>query len=223
VVLGTEGDDILSGGSGNDMLCGFGGNDVLYGGSGNDILVGGSGWDQLYGESGGDTLYGEPGEVLDGGTGRNHVIVAQPTPTPTEVPPTPTPTEVPPTPTEAPPTPSDEAPPQITFQYALGAVTFTIVGPSCNVNYRIENGPPGGTVQVDFDRTNGSGFTLFTVVLDDNGNLTGVISNQVTEGQVVDFGRVLTADGTKELVRDGHDELCGEPFATSPDKYALLT
>jgi hypothetical protein len=80
VVLGTDGTDVLSGGSGNDLLCGFGGDDTLYGGSGNDILVGGLGADQLYGESGGDTLYGDAFDtVLDGGTGRNHVIVTQPT------------------------------------------------------------------------------------------------------------------------------------------------
>jgi hypothetical protein len=80
VVVGTEGNDILYGGSGNDLLCGFGGDDVLYGGSGNDILVGGLGADQLYGESGGDTLYGDAFDtVLDGGTGRNQVIVTQPT------------------------------------------------------------------------------------------------------------------------------------------------
>lgn len=78
VVLGTEGGETLSGGSGNDLLCGFGGNDVLLGGSGNDTLVGGPGADQLFGESGGDTLYGTKGEVLDGGTGRNQVLMQQP-------------------------------------------------------------------------------------------------------------------------------------------------
>ncbi|MBA2453704.1 MAG: hypothetical protein H0V47_11070 [Chloroflexia bacterium] len=80
VVLGTDGPDVLSGGSGNDLLCGFGGDDTLYGGSGNDILAGGPGVDQLYGESGGDTLYGDAFDpVLNGGTGRNQVIVTQPT------------------------------------------------------------------------------------------------------------------------------------------------
>lgn len=85
VVLGTDGPDTLSGGTGNDLLCGFGGDDVLYGESGNDVLVGGSGADQLYGESGGDTLYSDTDDtVLDGGTGRNQILVAEVARTPCE-------------------------------------------------------------------------------------------------------------------------------------------
>lgn len=81
VVIGAEGDDVLSGGSGNDVLCGFSGNDILIGGSGNDTIVGGPGADQLRGESGGDTLYGDAFDtVLDGGTGRNQIIIAEPPP-----------------------------------------------------------------------------------------------------------------------------------------------
>ncbi|MFC0710934.1 glycosyl hydrolase family 28-related protein [Azorhizophilus paspali] len=62
-IVGTEGDDsltgnamaeILDGGSGNDSLAGDLGNDMLRGGAGDDILNGGLGRDQLSGGEGAD-------------------------------------------------------------------------------------------------------------------------------------------------------------------------
>lgn len=78
IVVGTDGPDYLTGGSGDDILCGYGDADILEGGSGNDILVGGGGIDGLYGGSGNDTLYGTSDETLDGGSGRNEIIAANP-------------------------------------------------------------------------------------------------------------------------------------------------
>lgn len=75
IVVGTDGPDYLTGGSGNDVLCGYGGDDVLEGGSGHDELVGGPGYDELYGGSGNDALYGSETDVLNGGSGRNNIIV----------------------------------------------------------------------------------------------------------------------------------------------------
>ena len=46
-IVGSVGQDILSGAGGNDMLLGLGGNDVLGGGTGTDILTGGSGADRF--------------------------------------------------------------------------------------------------------------------------------------------------------------------------------
>jgi Ca2+-binding RTX toxin-like protein len=69
-VVGTAGNDILTGGSGSDMLQGLGGNDQLSGNAGNDILDGGSGADTLYGNAGSDVFYGGTGnDQLYGGTG----------------------------------------------------------------------------------------------------------------------------------------------------------
>ena len=55
LIVGTEGDDVLSGGSGNETIKGLGGNDKLYGNAGHDVLDGGSGNDYLEGGSGADT------------------------------------------------------------------------------------------------------------------------------------------------------------------------
>ena len=71
-VVGTPGDDTLTGGRGNDTLNGGDGNDFLFGGSGNDSLNGGRGNDTLSGGSGNDTLDGGPGvDLLLGGTGND--------------------------------------------------------------------------------------------------------------------------------------------------------
>ncbi|MBA2288910.1 MAG: hypothetical protein H0V98_00830 [Chloroflexia bacterium] len=127
VVIGAEGDDMLSGGSGNDLLCGFGGDDVLSGGSGNDILVGGPGADQLRGESGGDTLYGDAFDtVLDGGTGRNQIIIAEPPP--------PAPTLV--------------------FSATLGDPDENN---TCAVSFTLSNGPANANILVDVFRQDGTG------------------------------------------------------------------
>lgn len=67
---GGEGDDTLEGGNGNDRLWGGLGNDVLSGGSGNDRLWGDDGRDVLRGGNGNDILYGGRGnDRLDGGKG----------------------------------------------------------------------------------------------------------------------------------------------------------
>ncbi len=68
LILGTAGNDNLSGGNGEDCIVGGGGNDTLSGGPGNDILVGGPGNDTLEGGPGDDVLYGNDGDDdLDGG------------------------------------------------------------------------------------------------------------------------------------------------------------
>jgi Ca2+-binding RTX toxin-like protein len=74
-VMGTAGNDNLSGGSGdesydgaggNDLLNGNGGNDSLYGGAGNDDVRGGNGNDLLDGGTGNDVLYGGNGSYTPG-------------------------------------------------------------------------------------------------------------------------------------------------------------
>jgi len=77
-VMGTKGDDtitgdgsvnILEGNEGKDTLLGKAGEDTLRGGDNDDILKGGDDVDYLYGDDGDDTLDGGEGiDYLDGGT-----------------------------------------------------------------------------------------------------------------------------------------------------------
>ena len=67
---GLGGNDTLSGGAGNDILMGRAGADVLDGGDGNDLLTGGAGDDRLAGGDGNDLFNGGAGaDMLDGGEG----------------------------------------------------------------------------------------------------------------------------------------------------------
>jgi Ca2+-binding RTX toxin-like protein len=69
---GEAGDDLLDGGLGNDVLQGNAGSDEMYGGEGDDVLEGGSGDDELNGGEGNDTLDGGAGrDALFGGGGTN--------------------------------------------------------------------------------------------------------------------------------------------------------
>jgi Ca2+-binding RTX toxin-like protein len=69
-ILGTGGNDILTGWAGHDSLSGGGFYDTLYGGAGDDRLDGGDEGDQLFGELGDDLLNGgNDADYLDGGRG----------------------------------------------------------------------------------------------------------------------------------------------------------
>ena len=81
-IVGTVGDDRLSGTRGADVVVGRGGNDELFGLSGDDVLCGGPGADDLVGGRGHDQLYGGldqreergrrtvvSGDLLEGGPG----------------------------------------------------------------------------------------------------------------------------------------------------------
>lgn len=89
-LLGTEGNDELTGTPASDRLYGYGGDDILrgesgndslYGGPGDNVLHGGAGDDYLWvgGESGANQLYGDAGndfitaglgaDILEGGAG----------------------------------------------------------------------------------------------------------------------------------------------------------
>lgn len=60
-ILGTDGNDSLTGGDGDDTLKGRLGNDTMHGGKGNDYLEGNDGDDILHGGLGKDTLKGGSG------------------------------------------------------------------------------------------------------------------------------------------------------------------
>lgn len=75
VLVGTGGNDALSGGAGNDTLSGRSGADVLKGGGGDDRLNGEGGRDTLDGGSGNDTLTGGSGaDLLTGGAGADRFV-----------------------------------------------------------------------------------------------------------------------------------------------------
>ena len=69
-VLGTEKNDVLTGGAGDDTLYGLGGADKLVGNAGDDVLAGNAGNDTLQGGEGDDYLLGGAGnDTLEGGNG----------------------------------------------------------------------------------------------------------------------------------------------------------
>ncbi len=80
-LVGSAGNDLLSGLDGNDLLRGLADDDVLRGDSGNDTLQGGEGADVLLGDVGNDQLEGDAGndsvlgglgfDTLSGGTGND--------------------------------------------------------------------------------------------------------------------------------------------------------
>ena len=71
-LLGYDGNDTLEGGRGDDVLLGGAGEDTLEGGRGRDILSGGEGDDWLQGGHNDDTLYGGDGnDTLEGGAGND--------------------------------------------------------------------------------------------------------------------------------------------------------
>ena len=73
-ILGTPGNDTISGETGNDTIIGGTGNDSLFGKSGHDWLYGGTDNDSLYGEIGNDRLYGEADhDWLYGGSGNDRL------------------------------------------------------------------------------------------------------------------------------------------------------
>jgi Ca2+-binding RTX toxin-like protein len=74
-ILGTAGNDTITGTPGDDIICGLGGNDTLNGLGGNDVLVGGPGNDILRGGGGNDVLFGGPGDDTLIGSGGNDVLV----------------------------------------------------------------------------------------------------------------------------------------------------
>ena len=67
-LTGTAGADTIQGRDGNDAIYGLAGNDNIDGGKGNDLIDGGAGNDRLNGGKGDDTLIGGAGnDYIDGG------------------------------------------------------------------------------------------------------------------------------------------------------------
>ena len=83
-IEGLDGDDILQGlgssdlilgGSGDDLIAAGDGNDTVEGGSGNDIISGDQGNDILAGDRGRDTIFGGDGDdQISGGAGKDRIL-----------------------------------------------------------------------------------------------------------------------------------------------------
>ena len=73
-IIGTPGDDTLSGTSGDDVIIGLGGNDTITPGSGSDCIDGGPGNDSINAGSQDDTIYGGRGDDSIDGSGGNDTI-----------------------------------------------------------------------------------------------------------------------------------------------------
>lgn len=75
MILGIEGDDTLMGEGGEDVLEGGGGDDMMMGGDGDDLIAGGDDDDMMMGGSGGDTMDGgEDNDAMHGGDGADSLM-----------------------------------------------------------------------------------------------------------------------------------------------------
>jgi Ca2+-binding RTX toxin-like protein len=75
IILGTNGDNSLTGTSGSDLILAGNGNDTVDGGNGSDIIDGGNGSDTLTGGAGNDAIDGGNGnDTIDGGAGNDLVL-----------------------------------------------------------------------------------------------------------------------------------------------------
>jgi Ca2+-binding RTX toxin-like protein len=71
-ILGTSGNDTLTGTRQSDIICGFAGDDTLIGEGGSDCLFGGAGNDTIQGDNGADNLFGgDDNDVIQGGKGND--------------------------------------------------------------------------------------------------------------------------------------------------------
>ena len=75
-VIGTSGDDMITGDSSNNKLDGRAGTDTINGGAGDDVIIGGAGGDTLDGGAGtGDTLSYENEVTVSGGATAEAVTI----------------------------------------------------------------------------------------------------------------------------------------------------
>ncbi len=75
VVIGTDGDDTITGTSGSDLIATFNGTDTVNAAAGNDKVLGGNGVDTFNGQDDNDHLYGfASNDVLTGGAGDDKVL-----------------------------------------------------------------------------------------------------------------------------------------------------
>lgn len=75
LILGSNAADKLFGDAGDDQLAGFDGDDIIHGNAGDDFLTGGTGGDELYGGTGDDDIFAFTGDdLLLGGPGSDLLL-----------------------------------------------------------------------------------------------------------------------------------------------------
>jgi uncharacterized repeat protein (TIGR01451 family) len=82
-MVGTAGDDVITGTSAGDVIVTYAGNDQVFAGGGGDLICSGAGADSVFGQDGGDTVIagggpdlangGKSGDVLKGKAGRDRL------------------------------------------------------------------------------------------------------------------------------------------------------
>ncbi|WP_375161679.1 tandem-95 repeat protein [Bradyrhizobium sp. RDT46] len=74
IIIGTNGNDAITGSAGGDLISSGNGNDSINGSAGNDIIDAGNGDDKVNGGAGIDLIFGGNGnDTLDGGSGSDLV------------------------------------------------------------------------------------------------------------------------------------------------------
>jgi Ca2+-binding RTX toxin-like protein len=74
LIVGTRGDDTLTGTDKRDHILAKAGNDTITGKGGSDVALGQAGNDTISGDEGPDLLFGGPGnDALDGGVGNDQI------------------------------------------------------------------------------------------------------------------------------------------------------
>lgn len=74
VIVGLDGDDYIEGFGGDDVLCGNDGDDEIWGDGGNDWISGGNGEDRILGNGGNDEIHGgDDMDDIDGNNGEDTI------------------------------------------------------------------------------------------------------------------------------------------------------
>jgi Ca2+-binding RTX toxin-like protein len=78
-IMGSEGDDRITGDKDSNVFIGLGGNDIIRGGTGDNIIIGGGGDNQLYGGAGNNIIVssGQGITQMYGGNKSNILIAGQ--------------------------------------------------------------------------------------------------------------------------------------------------
>ncbi len=79
LILGLDGNDIIQAGPAGDCIIAGNGNNVIFGGSGNDMIIAGNGDNIIRGGTGNELIYvGTGSNIIRGGTGHNTCYLGNP-------------------------------------------------------------------------------------------------------------------------------------------------
>ncbi|MDE1766956.1 MAG: HYR domain-containing protein [Thaumarchaeota archaeon] len=79
LILGLDGDDIIHAGPAGDCIIAGNGNNVIFGGSGNDMIIAGNGDNIIKGSTGNELIYvGTGSNIIQGGSGHSTCYLGNP-------------------------------------------------------------------------------------------------------------------------------------------------